>query len=337
MSNRVYTSVAALLIAAVGVLFSPSAAGQAPAIPRTPDGHPDLQGVWDYRTITTMQRAERFGDNEFLTEEEARALEVEKETADNAPAEERKPSGGAFPTGGRTVGAGIDEQSVDSIWFDDGVRFGGAGVHPDRRTSLIYDPSNGRIPYKEMDRAGFRGFRQRPESHLDRGLTERCLTSLNAGPPMRPGPYNNNVQIFQTPDHVVLYHEMVHDAYIIPMDGRPPLPPHMLQWTGDSRGYWDGDTLVIETTNYNDKQSQFRANLTLHTEERLSLIDANTLNYEFTVTDPDVFEGPWSAQFPAKRADGEIYEYACHEGNYSIFNILTGARADDAKEAGSER
>ena len=334
MRTRVYTSVAALLIAAVGVLWSAPVAGQAPTTPRTPEGHPDLQGVWDYRTITTMQRAERFGDNEFLTEEEAAALEAEKLTADLATPEDRQPSGGAFPTGGRTVGAGVDEQSVASVWFDDGIRFGGAGVIPSRRTSLIIDPPNGRIPSKPRDTGGQRGRgRRRLDGHEDLSLSTRCMQSLTAGPPMRPGPYNNNVQIFQAPGYVVFLHEMMHDARVVPLDGRPPLPDTIRQWMGDSRGYWDGDTLVVETTNYNEKGSQFGSNVVLRVVEQYTLADAETLNFQFTVTDPTVFEQPWTAAFPLRKSDGQLYEYACHEGNYALPNTLAGARADEARAA----
>ena len=324
------------------VLFGQApSVGQSPTIPRTPEGHPDLQGVWDFRTITTMQRAQRFGDKAFLTEEEAAALELEKVTADNAAPEDRQPSGGAFPTGGRTVGAGVDEQSVASVWFDDGIRFGGAGVIPSRRTSLIIDPPNGRIPYPASDTPRQRRRGQRVlDGPEDLGLGTRCLQSLTAGPPMRPGPYNNNLQIFQAPGYVVFLHEMMHDARVVPLDGRPTLPDQMRQWMGDSRGYWDGDTLVVETTNYNDKGSQYRANVGLHVEERYTLASAETINYQFTVTDPTVFERPWTATFPFKKSDGQLYEYACHEGNYALPNTLAGARADEAKaaaEAGGSR
>ena len=326
------TLIAVLLLAPV------TAAGQTErswTAPRTVDGQPDLQGVWDFRTITTMQRPERFGDRQFLTEEEAAALEQEKLTADLAAPEDRKPSGGAFPTGGRTVGAGIDEQSVDSIWFDDGVRFGRAGVLPSRRTSLITDPSDGRIPRKPRpERQAQPTPRRRTiDGYENLGLTTRCLISLNAGPPMRPGPYNNNVQILQTPEYVAVVNEMIHDVRIIPLDGRPHLVPTLRKWIGDSRGHWEGETLVVETTNYNTRGRTGSANARLHVVERFTRVGPDTLDYDFTVTDPDAYTRPWSAQFPMTKSAGHIYEYACHEGNYALGNTLRGARAAERAAA----
>jgi hypothetical protein len=176
---------------------------------------------------------------------------------------------------------------------------------------------------------------QRPaDGPEDRYLAERCILGFNAGPPMIPSAYNNNVQIFQNPGYVVLLNEMVHDARIIPLDGRPHLPPHIRQWKGDSRGHWEGNTLVVETTNFRD-ESNFRqaSGPTYHLVERFTRVDAATLLYEFTVNDPKIWTRPWTAAVPMAKTELPIYEYACHEGNYGMFNLLAGARAEERKAA----
>ena len=293
-------------------------------------------------TITTLERAERFGNQQFLTEEEAAALEQEKLDSDNSEPEDRVHSGGAFPTGGRTVGAGVDQQSVNSFWFDDGLRYGGRGVIPTRRTSLLVYPSDGKIPYRERQERsetvspGARTDRRfsTPGGPEDLGMGARCL-QFNAGPPMRPTAYNNNVQILQTPGYVTVFNEMIHETRIVPLDGRPHLDPNVRQWIGDSRGRWEGETLVIETTNYNNKKSFYRSSDDMHLIERFTRIGPDTLNYEFTVVDQGAYEIPWTVAFPMTKSDLQIYEYACHEGNYSIANILAGARADERAVAAS--
>ena len=306
--------------------------------PRTANGQPDIQGIWDYRTITTLERAARFGNKQFLTEEEAAALEREKLDSDNAPPEERVHSGGAFPTGGRTVGSGVDQQSVNSFWFDDGIRYGGRGVIPSRRTSLLVYPSDGKIPYRQSQAAGEN---VSPDARTDRrhllpsgpenlNVHARCL-QFNAGPPILPTAYNNNIQIFQTPGHVVIFNEMIHETRVIPLDGRPHLDPRVRQWIGDSRGRWEGETLVVETTNYNGHEKFMlpRATDEMHLVERFTRVGPDTLHYEFTVFDPDSYSSPWTVAFPMAKSSLAVYEYACHEGNYGIVNILAGARADE--------
>jgi len=181
------------------------------------------------------------------------------------------------------------------------------------------------------------------DSYEDRGLAERCLLGFNSGPPIVPAGYNQNVQIFQTPTHVVILHEMVHDARVVPLDGRAHLPEALRQWMGDSRGYWDGDTLVVETRNFTDKTASFNPSVatgagdgtTLHLTERFWRVSDDTLMYEFTVDDSVTFTQPFTAALPMKRGEG-MYEYACHEGNYGLLNILAGARAAEAT-AGSEQ
>ncbi|MEE2638395.1 MAG: hypothetical protein VYE68_14335, partial [Acidobacteriota bacterium] len=310
--------------------------------PRTADGHPDLQGVWDFRTLTPLQRPEDRGEQTTLTTEEA--AEIEARSAQNAvdadlPSEIRTEP---LPVGGNVGG-------YNNFWFDRG-----AGVVDDRRTSLIVEPADGRVPSLQPgfdmvqlslgeDLPGTRPVRVRAagigaDSWEDRGLAERCLVGFNSGPPIVPAGYNQNLQIFQTADHVVILHEMVHDARIVPLDDRDHLPDGIRQWMGDSRGYWEGDTLVVESRNFTDKTSSFSPSVTmaagdgttLNLTERFTRVADDTLLYEFTVDDLTTFTAPITAQIPMKRGDA-MFEYACHEGNYGLFNILSGARQAEAE------
>ena len=187
----------------------------------------------------------------------------------------------------------------------------------------------------------YRGGGAYPNGYEDRGLGERCILGLNAGPPVSPGVYNQNLQVFQTSDHVVIYNEMVHDARVIPLDGRPHLPDDIRQWHGDSRGYWDGDTLVIESTNFSDKVGGFDDSPTsamgngraLHLTERLRRRDAMTLEYEYTVDNPETFTRPFTVMIPMLKSDSGIFEYACHEGNYGLAQILSTARTEELEAA----
>ena len=314
--------------------------------PRTPDGQPDLQGVWDFRTLTPLQRPED-QESAVLTAEEVAELDSQaaaREVDAFAPSEVRNEP---LPVGGN-VGA------YNQYWVDQG-----AAVVDDQRTSLITDPTDGRVPALRPgfelvelslgeDRPGTRPVRVRAagigaDSYEDRGLAERCLLGFNSGPPIVPAGYNQNVQIFQTPTHVVILHEMVHDARVVPLDGRAHLPETLRQWMGDSRGYWDGDTLVVETRNFTDKTASFNPSVatgagdgtTLHLTERFWRVSDDTLMYEFTVDDSVTFTQPFTAALPMKRGEG-MYEYACHEGNYGLLNILAGARAAEGT-AGSEQ
>ena len=314
--------------------------------PLSPDGKPDLQGVWDFRTLTPLERPDD-QDQSVLTAEETAELESKaaaRTEAAFAPSEVRSEP---LPVGGN-IGA------YNSYWVDQG-----SAVVDDQRTSLITEPSNGRVPPLQPgfamvelsiaeDRPGTRPVRARAsgigaDSYEDRGLAERCLLGFNSGPPIVPGAYNQNIQIFQTPNHVVILNEMVHDARVVPLDGRDHLPGTVRQWMGDSRGYWEGDTLVVETTNFTDKTASFNPSFftaagdgtTLHLTERFRRIADDTLLYEFTVNDPTTFTQSFTASLPMKRGDG-MYEYACHEGNYGLRNILAGARAAE-QIATSER
>ena len=337
------------LCSAMALVTGP-AGGQ--TVPRTGDGRPDLQGVWDFRTQTPLQRPTALGDKAVLTEEEAAEAEA-RVTARRArllePSEVRTeplPAGG----GGLAVGA------YNDFWLDYGTN-----VIGDRRTSLIIDPPDGRLPALTPEGEALQQFgsiwedlpiegplrvrstgtgADRPE---DRGLAERCLVGFNSGPPMMPSAYNNNMQLFQTPDSIVIVNEMVHDIRVIPFDERPHLPENLRQWAGSSRGHWDGDTLVVETTNFTDKTASFELSnlhaigtgLTLALTERFQRIDEDTLLYEYTVDDPTIFTRSFTVAVLMRRSDEPIFEYACHEGNYGLLNILRGARAEDLTGNGS--
>ena len=326
MRHRVLGSVAA----AVGLLSAAAVAAQ--DAPRTAWGAPDLQGVWDFRTITPLERPEALGERAFLTEEEAADLERE--------VVERNVELANRPARRTTVTESVDRGEegapgfYNNFWLDRGTRTVGT-----RRTSLVVDPPNGRLP--EMSPAGRdrtearRGYRREhpADSWLDRSAFDRCILGFNAGPPITPGGYNQNLQVFQTPDHVVLLTEMVHTVRVVPLDGRPALPGHVRQWSGDSRGRWEGDTLVIETSHFNDQRRWRGTTRNMTLVERLTRVDADTLAYEYTVSDPETWTRPWSAAVPMRRSDEPVYEYACHEGNYSMPGILGGHRADEAAAA----
>jgi hypothetical protein len=318
MSPRYLAAAAALT--AVVLLVPHGSAAQSEDVPRTPWGAPDLQGVWDFATMTPMERPEQFAGKATLTEEDAATV------VENANKQwQRISEGGDDSTG-----------TYDEFWFD-----AGTGVTEDRRTSLITNPSDGKVPpliptAAERVAARRAYLRDHPADFWeDRNIAERCILGFNTGPPMSPSAYNNVVQLFQTENYVVLLNEMVHDARIVPLDNRPHLPLHMRQWHGDSRGHWDGDTLVVETTNLTNKTSYRGSTESMHLVERFTRSNGDTLSYEFTVTDPRAFGQPWTALVPMKMSSGQLFEYACHEGNYGMEGILAGHRAEEkaAKDA----
>lgn len=323
-------SATAVLVALVSSGAAPAAA-QTAAV-RTAWGEPDLRGIWDFRTITPLQRPAELADKAFLTEEEAAALEQEV-VERNVRLAERAAE--------RTQAADQVDRRADgspgfynNFWLDQGTRAVGT-----RRTSLIIDPPNGRIPALTLSgqqradaRAAYR--RDHPaDSWLDRTTSDRCLLGFNAGPPLNSGGYNQNLQIFQTPEHVVLLTEMVHTVRVVPLDGRDPLDGSIQQWSGDSRGHWEGDTLVVETSNFHDERRWRNSTTGLTLVERFTRFDADTLEYEYTVTDPETWTSPWTASIPLQRTDVPMYEYACHEGNHSMDGILAGQRAEDRAAA----
>ena len=278
----------------------------------TPWGHPDLQGIWDRRTITPLERPARFADRAALTAEEMLAYErSSNERPDGRPLD--------------------DPRTELSVHSPDDLDYGSSYLSTGQ-TSLIVDPADGRIP-PLIEEARARRAAQREaraergiaDSWTDRSLFERCITR---GMPdgMLPGPYNNNIQIVQTRDAVLIHNEMIHETRIIALDGRPALTSSIKQWLGDSKGRWEGNSLVIETGNFSG-QVEFRGSGEgLHVLEKFTRVDAQTLHYEFTVTDPDTWTRPWTVSFPMRRGEGPVYEYACHEGNHGLRNILTTAR-----------
>ena len=314
MSHRIL--VALFAVAAVVVLMPVDVAGQAP---RTPWGDPDLQGIWTNTTTTPLERPDDLADQDVLTDEERAARD---EAADVAR-EARGIDSGAGETG-----------SYNNFWVERGVRMA--------RTSLIIDPPAGKLPLAPAEitrRANRESSRNRePEGPEDRNLYERCISRGMPGS-MNPGFYNHNYQILQIPGYVVIYVEMIHDARIVPLDGRPHADSGIRQWLGDSRGHWEGDTLVVETTNFIPVNGRaltvFGARETTHLEERFTRTGENSIDYQYTVTDPTEYSKPWTASIPMTDLDGRLYEYACHEGNYGLENILAGARALEAAEAGS--
>ncbi|MBL4820565.1 MAG: hypothetical protein JKY98_06200 [Gammaproteobacteria bacterium] len=305
--------VTAILILAIlpitGTAQSISSAGSQSESTLTPWGDPNLQGVWDRRTITPLQRPAQFVGKPILTAEEI--LAYEKASA-------ARPDGRPLDYGR----VGITVHDPDDLDY-------GKEVLPTGQSSLIVDPPDGRIPTytpaateKRATRAKIRG---RADSWLDRGLSERCITwGIPGG--LLPQAYNNNILILQTPATVIIINEMIHDVRVVPMDGRPHIPSTIRQWHGDPRGHWEGDTLVVESTNFSAKASFRGASENLHLTERFTRIADNTLQYEFTVKDPSTWVEPWSVAFPMFRGDQPLYEFACHEGNYALANILRIAR-----------
>ena len=320
MVTRPFSTVVAIILVATMPVAAQRAA-------RTPDGQPDIQGMWTNATITPFERPRALADKPFLTAEEAAALERQ--------AAERRATADEAPRPG-------DVGSYNDVWFDAGTRVVGT-----RRTSLVIDPPDGRVPVTPA-----------AEAARDRNLTsvdsyelmspwDRCITR---GPgTMFPAGYNNAYQIVQTPGTVTIVHEMIHEARIIPIDGRPHLDQSIRLWTGDPRGHWEDNTLVVETTNFNDKgwiatnAASGRIRGVPHSDalrlvERFTRADADTIAYEVTIEDPKVYTRPWTVAIPLGRDDSyQMYEYACHEGNLAVEHVLSAARnaekaADTAKK-----
>ena len=294
---------------------------------RTPDGQPDLQGIWTNATITPFERPAALAGKEFLTEQEA--AQLEQQNAERRDANENSPRPG-------------DVGSYNEFWFDSGTRVVGT-----RRTSLVIDPPDGRVPLKPSAEEA-RNFNLKNEDSFESmSPWDRCITR---GPGrMFPAGYNNAYQIVQTPGYVMIAHEMIHEARLIPVDGRPHLDKDIKMWTGDPRGRWDGDTLVVETTNFNGlgwiatNAASARIRGVPHSDalklvERFTRVDADTINYEVTIEDPNVYTRPWTVAIPLTRDDSyQIFEYACHEGNHAIENVLSMARNAEKRAAQSEK
>jgi hypothetical protein len=309
------------------VLGGSSAAAQTWTPPRTADGQYDLQGLWDFSTITPLERPEALADKPVLTEAEAQAFEEAENRRQNRDLIDPAKGGVQYPPGGVVP--------YNEFWYERG-----SNVVETRRTSLIIDPPDGRLPpftaeaqrridAQDAEARETQLGRTRANTWEDRPLQERCIVGLNEGPPMTPGAYNNHVQILQTRESVVLLTEMIHSARVVPLDGRPHLSGTLPQWRGSSRGRWEGRTLVIETRNFRGQTNVRGSSANMHLVERFTRVDAETVLYEFTVTDPTTWTKPWTAAVPMRKAAGPMYEYACHEDNYGLRGILSGARAQE--------
>ena len=313
------------------VLWSNAWSAEDYKVPKTEWDQPDLQGVWNFSSDIPMQRPSQYGKREYMTEEEIAEIRARRAARDEG-------SDAAIPNGG------VNE-AYNDFWVETG------GIGDVARTSIIVYPTNGRLPpYAEgaivvqgrldPDIDGerpvrFTGGGIGSDGPEDRGLGERCIVGFNAGPPIQPSLYNNNLQIVQSRDHVVIMIEMVHDARIVPLDGSGPLDDSIGLWSGDSRGYWEGETLVVESRNFNGLTQSFGAGGKSDDKfliERFTRLSDDSIDYEFTVDDPQAYTDKITGIIPLTKVDGLLYEYACHEGNYGLLNILRGARAEDARE-----
>src|SRR5262245_33319806 len=376
MRNHVLAliSAAAMATAAVGLTSEGLAAQAKPATPaakpaakaanpRTPDGHPDLSGMYDVATLTPVDRPAGVKDL-ILSDKEAAAMEAyehARQQKNDAPLDANR---GAPPVGGERLqpktylefleaaGGGV-VGGYNHFWLQSGDKI--ITMEGQKRSSIIIDPPDGRVPAMKpsaakRNQAYLAGAvapdadesaaAQGPPGAFDgpemRPLAERCLLgfSSTSGPPSLPNYfYNNMKQIVQTPDQILILNEMVHDARVVRMNAKEHLPQTIRKWMGDSIGHWEGDTLVIDTTNFTRK-TQFRGSSDqLHVVERITRLDANTLRYRFTVEDPETWDRPWTGEYPWNRSDERLYEYACHEGNYSLTNMLKGERLKEAEDA----
>jgi len=292
------------------LLWSLTAQGQS--------SHPDLQGIWTNVTLTPLERPRDLANKPFFTKEEAAAYE--KRIVDQRESDPASDAPGAV--------------ADPTVWWERSTH-----VVSTLRTSLIIDPPEGRIPpltpeaQKRMQDSRTQTRLHPADGPEDRSLQERCLVSNSTGPPMLSGPYNNNIEIIQTPGYVTLVNEMIHDVRVVPMDGSPHLPDNIRLWMGDPRGHWEGNTLVVDSTNFTDKTRFRGSDQNLHLIERFTRVDPNTVLYQFTVDDPTAFTKPWTGELPMHRSEGPMYEFACHEGNQGLVNMLVIAREAEKKAA----
>jgi hypothetical protein len=346
MSDRVLAAVAAIIAVVsltpavpTGQTRTSGASTWTPS--RTPDGQPDLQGIWSMATFTPFERPANLAGKEFFTEAEAAALSQEL-TAD-----------GVDPLARTALAAETDEQrrqrlrqSKENIHYDNAIWLGERQPKglTTLRTSLVVDPRDGRVPSLTPEAKKREDHRLKTDTFVmdghpgqsyygaeTRTLAERCLVWRHEGPPMLPAAYLDRIQIFQAKDYVAIMQEVSNNQIrLIPLDGRPHLPGSIRQWPGDSRGRWEGNTLVVTSKNFTHKTHFMGSSEALHVVERFTRVDADTIRYEFTVEDPTAWTRPWSAEVPMKKADGPLYEYACHEGNYDLKHILEIARNIEA-------
>jgi hypothetical protein len=317
-----------MIVLAVVLLITASAAGQAPATakkwtpPRTPDGQPDLQGYWTNSTYTPLERPNGV-TKEFYTKEEV--AKMEKEAADRESEE--------------TTPGTVADVHYDLTQF--GLDRSQSTFSSNVRTSIITDPANGKMPpvnAQGQKRAAERAAERKrmgaiTDAAENMALGTRCILMAGSGPPLMNAGYNSNYQIVQGPGYVLLLTEMIHDVRLVPLDGRPHLPENVRQWMGNSRGHWEGDTLVVETTNFTEKTAFRGSSRNMKVTERFTRTDPNTISYTFTIDDPSTWDRPWSGELPMKKTVGPIFEHACHEGNYGVANTLAGARNEEKKKA----
>jgi hypothetical protein len=329
--SALFATTCALMLSAFvyGQTGTPAASapprGKASTIPRLLDGRPDMQGYWTNQTFTPLERPAQYKDKQFFTAEEAEAFAQRAlEDVKDVPR-------------GEQVKSDADIHYDDGIWLLEGYKKGAM-----LRTSIITDPVDGRIP--PLNAEGQRRAQARVEARRGvgpydsaqaRGLSERCIYWAHEGPPILPTGYNSNVLIVQAWNTFVVQHEMMPVARIIPLDGRPKLGPALRAYRGDSRGRWEGDTMLIETTNYSEKTAWRGASENLKVIERLTMTSPTTIRYQFTVEDPSTWTRPWSGEYEMTRIEGPLFEYACHEGNYQLPSILKGARK--AEEAAARQ
>ena len=370
MRSRIARCLGGLAVACVAL--APVAAAQNGDIPRTPSGRPDLSGTYDVSTRTPMQRPTEFGERKFLTDEEAAEIAAQELQRNIDRQQPSDPNRGAPPQGGDgSPGAAGNVGGYNTFWIDRGT--GAFQIDGQWRTSILIDPPNGRFPPASEERIAARaaaraareaaratGESARPrfrandgtaywlEAGLDapgpydnmeqRGFAERCLLAFSstAGPPTLPNYfYNNHKRIVQGEDTVVILVEMVHDARIVRMNAEHD-PPEIRKWLGDSIGWWEGDTLVVETTNFRERPAFAQGSENMRVTERFARIDADTLLYNFTVEDSTVWSAPFTGEYVWPRSDNKMFEYACHEGNYALEGIMRGARLLEADFRGEE-
>lgn len=369
-SRLIYASAVSAAVAVAALVATPALQAQSrPAvratksIPRTADGHPDLQGMYDVATITQLERPTEFGNRPTLSNEEASALEKAEQEWKDSTLKPDEANRDAPPVGGETnkpptflatlfrAGGGV-VGGYNTFWLAGGSQV--VKVDGQYRTSIVMDPPNGRIP--EMKASARKKLQERLATRIDpsasesaasagpasafdnpeaRPLAERCLLGFGStsGPPTLPNYFYNNLkQIVQTKDTILIHVEMVHDARIIRMNTTQHLPASVRKWMGDSIGRWDGDTLVVDTTNFTDKTLFQGSGENLHVIERFTPIEGGGLLYQFTVEDPDTWDRPWKGEYIWRATDELLYEYACHEGNHGLVNVMRGARFTDAKK-----
>ena len=308
------------VILGVFLLSAVTITAQAPKsmVARLPDGHPDLQGTWDFAQLTPFERPGAFAGKDSISDEEAEEFAQQRITSQDKD----KRDGGA---------AADVERAYNDFWWDFGKRVA-------KQTSLVVDPPDGRVPAAtaaaQARAAARRGKYDNPE---ERPLAERCVLGFNSGPPMVPSAYNNNMQLVQTRDNVVILNEMIHSARIVSLSGRPHASKEIRSLTGDSIGHWEGDTLVVDTTNFSQEAGFRGATANMHLVETFTRVDNDTLRYEFTVEDPATWARKWTASIPMTKTSELIYEYACHESNYGMVGVMKGARFEDIQKAKTQK